>query len=45
MNLSYDNELNERIYSRNITDKNLQPLYDFRPEQTKQSIFYIEKKK
>lgn len=35
MNLQYDNELNERIYKRNIPGKNMKPNYDYRPTPTK----------
>jgi hypothetical protein len=38
MNLYYDNELNERIYKRNIPSKNLKPNFDYRPTSTKYEI-------
>lgn len=44
MNIPYDNELNERIYKRNIPDKMLKPNYDYRPTPTKYTDFKNMKK-
>jgi len=41
MNIYYDNELNEKIYKRNIPGQSLKPNYSFRPQSTKYSHFQI----
>ncbi len=39
-NIEYDNELNLRLQKRNIPDSQLRPLFDFRPTQTKYTLFH-----
>ena len=39
MNIEYDNELNNRINSRDVPSQNLRPLYEVRPVPTKYSFF------
>jgi len=39
MNIDYDNELNNRINTRDIPSQQLRPLYEVRPVSTKYSFF------
>tara|TARA_B110000114_G_C15007150_1_gene363223 strand:+ start:55 stop:498 length:444 start_codon:yes stop_codon:yes gene_type:complete len=41
MNISYDNELSDKIYNRNIPGQNMKPNFSFRPQSTKYSHFQV----
>lgn len=41
MNIDYDDELNKKIYERNIPGQNMQPNFSFRPQSTKYSHFQV----
>jgi hypothetical protein len=41
MNIDYDNELNQKIYKRNIPGQNMKPNFSFRPQSTKYTHFQL----